>query len=90
SPTYTTLRDVTRATAHIDFKRSVVRTTDPVPIRTFALVCARHVVALGESEVAKLESSSTRGADHKADNGRCGGGPDVTKPSRPSRIKPGH
>src|SRR4051812_38204614 len=44
----------TRATAHIDFKPSVVRATDSMPIRTFALICARHVAGLDEAEVADL------------------------------------
>lgn len=46
----------TNATAHIDFGRSVVRTTAPVPLRTYALLCARYVAGLGEEEVAALEA----------------------------------
>lgn len=47
----------TGATAHIDFRRSVVRATAPVPLRSFALLCARYVAGLSEPEVAELEAT---------------------------------
>lgn len=46
----------TSATAHVDYQRSVVRTTDPIPLRTFALICARYLAGLGEDEVSALEA----------------------------------
>ncbi len=45
----------TGATAQIDYQRSVIRTSDPVPVRTLALVCARYMASLDESEVTALE-----------------------------------
>lgn len=45
----------TNATAHIDFPRSVVRTDVPIPLRTYALLCARFVAGLQDDEVAELE-----------------------------------
>jgi hypothetical protein len=52
----------TGAMAHIDYKRSVVRTTDPVPLRTLTLICARYIAGLSEAEVSDLE----RGFDARA------------------------
>lgn len=43
------------AEAHADFERSVVRTTEPVPLRTFVLLVARFVAALSSDELTRLE-----------------------------------
>ncbi len=45
----------TNATASIDFYRSVVRTEVPVPVRSYALLCARFVTGLLPDEIAELE-----------------------------------
>jgi hypothetical protein len=45
----------TDATATVDFRRSVVRASVPVPLRTFALLCGRFVAGLHEDELAELE-----------------------------------
>jgi hypothetical protein len=50
----------TGAMAQIDFRRSVVRTTDPVPLRTLALICARYVAGLGDEDIAALEDEFGR------------------------------
>ena len=44
----------TSATAHIDFGRSVVRTSESIPLRTFVLLCARFVSGLTENEMTEL------------------------------------
>jgi hypothetical protein len=46
----------TEATASIDFYRSVVRTSVPVPLRSYALFCARFVAGLNANEIAELEA----------------------------------
>jgi hypothetical protein len=46
----------TAAMAHIDFRRSVVRTSDSVPLRTLALLCARFVAGLRDEELIELEA----------------------------------
>lgn len=46
----------TSATAQIDFQRSVVRASAPIPLRTFALLCARYVAGLQDHEIAELEA----------------------------------
>jgi hypothetical protein len=49
----------TSTTANVDFHRSVVRTTIPVPLRTYALLCARFVAGLHDAEVEELASRLT-------------------------------
>jgi hypothetical protein len=43
------------ATAHIDFHRSVVRTSKSIPLRAFVMLCARFVAALTLEELTDLE-----------------------------------
>jgi hypothetical protein len=45
----------TAASAHVDFHRMVVRTSEAVPLRTYALLCARYVAGLGSDEIQELE-----------------------------------
>jgi hypothetical protein len=42
------------AVAKIDFNRSVVSTSSPIPLRSFAVLCARFVAGLSEAEIGDL------------------------------------
>ena len=53
----------TSATAAIDFERSVVRTSDPVPLLPFAILCGRFVAGLTDEEIAELEATLTASTD---------------------------
>lgn len=47
----------TETDAHVDYERSVVRTDNPIPLRTFVLLVAKFVAGLDEDEMAELEGS---------------------------------
>jgi hypothetical protein len=50
----------TGAAAHVDFDRSVVRTTEPVPLRTYVLLVAEFVAGLDMTELEELQEHLDR------------------------------
>lgn len=57
----------TSAVASIDYERSVVRTSDPIPLLSFALLCGQYLAGLNEDELQELDATLNGGENEGED-----------------------